>query len=137
MEEEAARTGRGQPALEEGGDVMLDVVAGDDAGARLAGAVKDFDRLLGKEPGRGCRLCQPFFLDRPSSARTRPTSLALMGKPSTVKASAISYLLPSVSKRVRMMRASTSLVRFDRVWGPVRLGKRSCGAPVRTALRLS
>jgi len=64
-EEEAARAGRGQPALEEGGDVMLDVVAGDGAGARLAGAVKDFDRLLGKEPGRGWRLCHPFFLDRP------------------------------------------------------------------------
>ena len=64
-EEEAARAGCGQPALEEGGDVMLDVVAGDDAGARLAGAVEDFDRLLGKEPGRECRLCHPFFLDRP------------------------------------------------------------------------
>lgn len=64
-EEEAARAGRGQPALEEGGDVMLDVVAGDDAGTRLAGAVKDFDGLLGKEPGRRCRLCQAFFLDRP------------------------------------------------------------------------
>jgi hypothetical protein len=64
-EEKAASAGRGQPALEEGADVMLDVVAGDDAGARLAGAVEDFDRLLGKEPGRECRLCQPFFLDRP------------------------------------------------------------------------
>jgi hypothetical protein len=44
---------------------MLDVVAGDDAGARLAGAVEDFDRLLGKEPGREWCLCRPFFLDRP------------------------------------------------------------------------
>jgi hypothetical protein len=44
---------------------MLDVGAGDDAGARLAGAVKDFDRLLGKEPGRECRLEYPFFWARP------------------------------------------------------------------------
>jgi hypothetical protein len=64
-EEEAASAGRGQPAFEEGGDIMLDVVAGDDTGARLAGAVEDFDRLVGKEPSRECRRCQPFFLDRP------------------------------------------------------------------------
>ena len=65
QEEKAASAGRGQPAFEEGSDVMLDVVAGDDAGARLAGAVKDFDRLLGKKPGRECRLWHPFFLARP------------------------------------------------------------------------
>src|SRR5262249_43230757 len=64
-EEEAARAGRGQPAGEESSDVMLDVMAGDDTGARLAGAVKDFDRLLGKEPSRECRRWHPFFLARP------------------------------------------------------------------------
>ena len=64
-EAEAARAGRGQPAWEEGSDVMLTVVAGDDAGARLAGAVEDFDLLFGKAAGRECGLWQPFFLDRP------------------------------------------------------------------------
>lgn len=44
---------------------MLDVMPGDDAGARLAGAVEDFDLLFGQESGREGRGCQPFFLERP------------------------------------------------------------------------
>jgi hypothetical protein len=64
-EEKATRTSRGEPAFEQGGDVMVDAVPGDNAWARLAGAVEDFDGLLGKEPGRECGRGQPFFLDRP------------------------------------------------------------------------
>ncbi len=64
-EEKATRTSRGEPAFEQGGDVMVDAVPGDNAWARLAGAVEDFDCLLGKEPGRECGRGQPFFLDRP------------------------------------------------------------------------
>ena len=64
-EEEAARASRGQPALEEGGDVMLDVVPSDNAGTRLAGAVEDVNLLLSQEPSREGGRRQPFFLDRP------------------------------------------------------------------------
>src|SRR2546426_2920087 len=110
---------------------MLVVVPGDDAWTWLAGAVKDFDLLFGKESGGEWRGHHPFFLDRPSSASTCPTSLALTVKPSWVNASVISYIVPSVSKRVRMMSASTSLVRFDAVCGPVRLGKRAAEGPWR------
>ncbi len=136
-EEKATRTGGGEPAFAQGGDVMRAVVPGDDAGRGRAGAVEDVDLFFGQKPSRAGGRCQPFFLDRPSSARTCPTSRALTVAPIWVTVSAISYLLPWVSKRVRMMRASTSLVRFDEVWGPVRLGKRSAAIPWRTALRLS
>lgn len=51
--------------MEQSGDVMFDVVPGNDAWTRLAGAVEDFDLLFGKEAGRECGLWQPFFLDRP------------------------------------------------------------------------
>jgi hypothetical protein len=64
-EEKATGTGRGEPPFEQGSDVMVDVVPGDDTGAWLAGAVEDFDFLLGQEPGRECGRGQPFFLDRP------------------------------------------------------------------------
>ena len=64
-EAKATSAGRGQPALEQGGDVMLDVVAGHDAWARLAGAVEDFDLLFGQEAGREGHGGQPFFLERP------------------------------------------------------------------------
>jgi len=64
-EEKATSAGRGEPALEQSGDVMFDVVPGNDAWTRLAGAVEDFDLLFGKEAGRECGLWQPFFLDRP------------------------------------------------------------------------
>ena len=50
-EEEPTGAGRGQPTLEQSRDVMLDAVAGDDAWVWLAGAVKDFDLLFGKESG--------------------------------------------------------------------------------------
>lgn len=49
QKEEAARTGGGQPAFEEGGDVMIDVVVSDEAGARLAGAIEDFGLFLDEE----------------------------------------------------------------------------------------
>jgi len=51
-EEKAARTGGCEPAFEQGSDVMLDVVPSDNAGTRLAGAVKDFDLLLRQESSR-------------------------------------------------------------------------------------
>src|SRR6266705_3061660 len=96
---------------------------GDDAWPRLVGPIEDFDLLCGKEPGRKGARCCAFFLDKPESARTRPTTLALTEKPCWVNVSAISYILPAVSKRVRMISTSISLVRFDGVCGPVRLGK--------------
>ena len=55
--EEPAGAGGGQSPFELGGDVVLDVVAGDDTWARLAGAVEDVDFLFGEEPrreGGGC-----------------------------------------------------------------------------------
>ena len=64
-EEKAPSAGRGEPACEQGSDVMFEVVPGNDAWTRLAGAVEDFDRLFGKEAGRERGLWQPFFLDRP------------------------------------------------------------------------
>src|SRR5712692_1891907 len=135
--EEAASAGRRQPALKQGGDVVLDVVSGDNARAWLAGAVEDFDLLLSKESGGEWRGHPPFFFARPLSASTCPTSLALTVKPIWVSVSAISSRLRSVSKRVRMMRASTSLVRFDGLCGPGRSGRRSAGDPLRTAWRIS
>ena len=64
-EEKATCTGGREPALEQGGNVMFEVVPGNDAWTRLAGTVKDLDLLFGKEAGRECGRCQPFFLDRP------------------------------------------------------------------------
>ena len=64
-EEKATRAGRGEPACEQGGDVMFVGVRGNEAWTRLAGAVVDYDLLLGKEAGREGGLRQPFFLDRP------------------------------------------------------------------------
>jgi hypothetical protein len=64
-EEKATRTGGGEPAFEQGCDVMLDVVPGDDAGMGRAGAVEDFDLFFGQKPSREGGRCQPFFLDRP------------------------------------------------------------------------
>ena len=65
QKEEAARAGRRQPALQQGGDVVLDVVSGDNARAGLAGAGEDVDLLLSQEPSREGGRRQPFFLDRP------------------------------------------------------------------------
>jgi hypothetical protein len=44
------RPGGSQPALEDGGDVTVDVVARDEAWGRLAGAIEDCGRLLDEEP---------------------------------------------------------------------------------------
>ena len=63
--EEAARAGRRHPAFEQGGDVVLDVMAGDDAGARLAGPIEDGDLLWGEEARWERRGGYLFFLDRP------------------------------------------------------------------------
>lgn len=65
-EEKAASAGGGQPAFEQGGEVMLNVVAGDDAWTRLAGAAEDFDLLFGEEPRRKRCEYQLFFLTGPS-----------------------------------------------------------------------
>lgn len=46
-EEETAGAGGGQPAFEQGRDVMLDAVAGDNDFARFAGAVEGLDLLFG------------------------------------------------------------------------------------------
>jgi len=44
---------------------MLNVVPGDDAWMRLAGAIEDVDLLFGEQPCR-CRYgCQLFFFARP------------------------------------------------------------------------
>jgi len=45
---------------------MLNVVAGDDAWTRLAGAAEDFDLLFGEEPRRKRCEYQLFFLTGPS-----------------------------------------------------------------------
>jgi len=63
--EESASAGRGQPTFEPGGHVSLDGVAGDDAGARLAGTVEGFALLLGQESRREWRGGPPFFFARP------------------------------------------------------------------------
>jgi hypothetical protein len=63
--EEAASASRRQPAFQQGGDVVLDVVAGDDAWARLTGAVEGFDLLFDEESGRKGLRGQPFFFERP------------------------------------------------------------------------
>ena len=49
QKEEPACTGGGQPTLEEGGHVTINVVASHEAWARLAGAIEDFDLLLNEE----------------------------------------------------------------------------------------
>ena len=73
--EEPASAGRGQPAFQESGDVMLDVVASDDAWAWLAGAIEDFDLLFGEKPLRKRYWCHPFFLPGHSQpAPVRPVS---------------------------------------------------------------
>ena len=51
-EEEAPRAGGGQPAFEQGRNVMLDVMPGDEMRVWLAGAVQNFDLLFGQEAGR-------------------------------------------------------------------------------------
>jgi hypothetical protein len=62
---EPASARRGQPACEQSGDIMRDVVAGDDTCARLAGPIEDVNLFCGEEPCRERRGCQLFFLDRP------------------------------------------------------------------------
>ncbi len=64
-EEKATCTGGREPTVEQGRDVMLDVMAGDDAGMGRAGAVEDFDLFFGQKPSREGGRCQPFFLERP------------------------------------------------------------------------
>ncbi|MDH3604944.1 MAG: hypothetical protein OEU26_35520 [Candidatus Tectomicrobia bacterium] len=64
-EEKATRAGGGQAAPQQGRDVMLNVMLGNDAWTGLAGAVEDFDLLLGQESGGQWRGCQPFFFARP------------------------------------------------------------------------
>ena len=65
-EEEESASARGrEPALEQRGHVVLDIMAGDDDLLGLTGAVEDFGLLLGEEPGREGLAGQPFFLDRP------------------------------------------------------------------------
>jgi hypothetical protein len=64
-EEKATRAGRGEPTLKQGGDVMFDVVSGDDAWTRIASAVEDFDLLLSEESSRKGLRGQPFFFERP------------------------------------------------------------------------
>jgi len=63
--EEAPSAGGRQPAFEEGDDVMLNVVPGDDAWAWFAGAVQDFDLFLGQESSGQGRVYDLFFFDRP------------------------------------------------------------------------
>src|SRR6266566_3220431 len=62
---EPASAGRGQPAGEQSGDIMRDVVAGDDTGARLAGPIEVVNLFLGEEPRREGRGYHLFFLARP------------------------------------------------------------------------
>ena len=62
---EPASAGRGQPAGEQSGDIMRDVVAGDDTCARLAGPIEDVNLFLGEEPRREGRGYHLFFLARP------------------------------------------------------------------------
>jgi hypothetical protein len=64
-QEEATSAGGGQAAFEQDGDIVLDVVAGDEAWARLASAVEDVDLLFGEEPRRQWRGFQRFFFLRP------------------------------------------------------------------------
>jgi hypothetical protein len=63
-EEKATRAGGGEPTFEQGGDVMFDIVPGDDTWPRLAGAVEDFDLFWSQESGRKGLRDQPFFLAR-------------------------------------------------------------------------
>jgi hypothetical protein len=44
---------------------MVDVMPSDDAWARLAGTIEDFNLLLNEESGRKGLRGQPFFLERP------------------------------------------------------------------------
>ena len=62
---EPASARRGQPACEQGGDSMCDVVAGDDTCTRLAGPIEDVNLFFGEEPHREGRGYHLFFLTRP------------------------------------------------------------------------
>lgn len=64
-EEEATSAGGGEPAFEEGGHVMLDVVTGDDECTRLARVIEDFGLLRDEEPRWEWRWGYLFFFDRP------------------------------------------------------------------------
>ncbi len=64
-EEKATRTGGRESVCEQGRNVMLDVVPGDDAGMGLTDAVEDCDLLFGQEPSWEGERSQPFFLERP------------------------------------------------------------------------
>lgn len=52
-------------AFEQRREVMVDVMPSDDAWARLAGTIEDFNLLLSEESGRKGLRGQPFFLERP------------------------------------------------------------------------
>ena len=131
----AASAGGGQPACEAGGHVLRDGVTGDDAWTRRARVSEDGGRLRGEEPRWEWRGCDRFFFDRPAAARTCPTRLARTSPPNGVNASAMSSMCSSVSKRLRMSRASTAWVRCGGVGGPVLLGRRAARDPWRTAVR--
>ena len=128
---------RGPPAGEQRGDSRRAVVAGDDTGARLAGPIADVQRCLGEAPCRKRRGGQLFCVARPESARTGPTRRALTVQPLWGRAAAIASRVRAVSNRVRLRRASTSVVRCAGVCGPGRVGRRSAGEPLRTAWRIA
>jgi hypothetical protein len=48
-EKETTGAGGGQPAFEQGTNVVFDPMTGDNEFAGLAGAVEDFDLLLGQQ----------------------------------------------------------------------------------------
>lgn len=64
-EKETTGAGGGESAFEQGAYVMFDVVTGNNEFARFAGAIEDFDLLLGQQARRERFQCQRFFLDRP------------------------------------------------------------------------
>jgi hypothetical protein len=64
-EKETAGAGGGQPTFEQSAYVVFDLVTSDNEFAWFAGAVEDFDLLLGQQARRERLLCQRFFLDRP------------------------------------------------------------------------
>ena len=57
---------RGQPAWAQSGDIMREVVAGDETCARLAGPIEAVHRFFGEEPCRERWGCPRFCLDRPT-----------------------------------------------------------------------
>jgi len=64
-EEEATRAGGREATFAQRRDVVLEVMAGDEAWTRRTGTVEGFDFLLGeKASGEGLR-GQPFFLESP------------------------------------------------------------------------